>query len=426
MSTLRLRPLPSPYARALLTVAVVALALGIVLGRPDAAVLAIPLVWTLALSGHRALPREVTVVARVEPPVCFEGELSVLHVTIDGWPGPCRMDLDLPSGLRMPPDERRTRKWLGLAPRANPRQTYGPRGEWHLRSTRWGRWSAGPLTLRLRSPDRLWQARLNPAPAVLTVYPHAQFAVLARDMAAGTHPRAGEHTTRLPGSGVEFAAIRPWTPGESLRRVNRRASERSGRLQLNAFADERAVDLVVCVDAYQAVGPPGHTTLDVSLRGAAGLAQSYVRAHDRVGAVAFGGALRWLGPDVGDRQFYRLAGLLLDVRRDETFLDPDVGRIPRTALPPRARVVVFSPLLDPRAVAVLRDLRMRGHSVVLVDPLVTRPHGSGQLRPVALRWWRLHRTGLEHEIARLGVPVVHWDGTRPLELPFRYVAVARR
>jgi len=50
------------------------------------------------------------------------------------------------------------------------------------------------------------------------------------------------------------------------------------------------------IDALSHTGPPGDNTLDLAVRGAAGLATAYLRAGDRVGAVALGGMLRRLVP----------------------------------------------------------------------------------------------------------------------------------
>ena len=92
------------------------------------------------------------------------------------------------------------------------------------------------------------------------------------------------------------------------------------------------------------------------MHGAAALATAYLRVSDRAGIVVLGGALRWLGPAQAMRQFYRIAEMMLQARYD-SFVTPDVGRIPRTALPPGTLVVAFSPLLDPRGFGAVTDLR---------------------------------------------------------------------
>ena len=171
--------------------------------------------------------------------------------------------------------------------------------------------------------------------------------------------RIGEHTGRAVGEGVEFAGIRPYLPGDQLRDVNRAVSIRRGQLHVNQRAAARAADLVVMIDAFGDAGPVSERSLDLAVHGAAALVTAYLRVSDRAGLVVLGGLLRWLGPAAGDRQFYRIAEMMLAARYD-SFVTPDVGRIPRTALPPGTLVVVFSPLLDPRGFGAIADLRQRG------------------------------------------------------------------
>ena len=79
--------------------------------------------------------------------------------------------------------------------------------------------------------------------------------------------RIGEHQARTPGQGIEFAGIRDYVVGDRLRDVNWAVSSRRRRLHVNQRAADRAADLVVMLDAFSEVGPPGDSTLDVAVRG---------------------------------------------------------------------------------------------------------------------------------------------------------------
>jgi len=225
--------------------------------------------------------------------------------------------------------------------------------------------------------------------------------------------RIGEHTGRAVGDGVEFAGIRPYVPGDQLRDVNRAVSIRRGQLHVNQRAAARAADVVVMIDAFGPVddraGAVSERTLDLAVHGAAALVTAYLRVSDRVGLVVLGGLLRWLGPAAGDRQFYRIAEMMLAARYD-SFVTPDVGRIPRTALPPGTLVVVFSPLLDPRGFGAIADLRRRGFPLIVVDTLRDEPSpGTRADTRLALRLWRLDRTATRSGLRALGIPVLGWD-----------------
>ena len=224
--------------------------------------------------------------------------------------------------------------------------------------------------------------------------------------------RIGEHTGRAVGEGVEFAGIRPYVPGDQLRDVNRAVSIRRGQLHVNQRAAARAADLVVMIDAFGDAGPVCERALDVAVHGAAALVTAYLQVSDRAGLVVLGGLLRWLGPAAGDRQFYRIAEMMLAARYD-SFVTPDVGRIPRTALPPGTLVVVFTPLLDPRGFSALSDLRQRGFPLIVVDTLRDEPPAPARADArLALRLWRLDRAATRLAPRALGVPAPRWpEGT---------------
>ena len=227
--------------------------------------------------------------------------------------------------------------------------------------------------------------------------------------------RIGEHTGRAVGEGVEFAGIRPYLPGDQLRDVNRAVSIRRGQLHVNQRAAARAADLVVMIDAFGDAGPVSERTLDLAVHGAAALVTAYLRVSDRAGLVVLGGLLRWLGPAAGDRHFYRIAEMMLAARYD-SYVTPDVGRIPRTALPPGTLVVVFSPLLDPRGFGAIADLRQRGFPLIVVDTLRDEPPpGTRPDARLALRLWRLDRTATRTALRNLGVPVLQWSESTELD-----------
>jgi uncharacterized protein (DUF58 family) len=84
--------------------------------------------------------------------------------------------------------------------------------------------------------------------------------------------------------------------------------------------------------------------------------------------------------------------------------------------------VAFSPLLDQRFVESLRDLRERGFSLIVVDVLNVSPPRPrftvrGQTDELARRLWHMEQQAIRFSLRELGVPVVHWDGTTPLDLP---------
>lgn len=404
-----LRWLPSRHARRLLTLAALSLVLGLLLGRVDVVAFAAVCLAPYALARRHPWPQRATVQVRTSTQRCFEGE---------------PVDVTVLVGMGQPVDQLR----VGLAPGPGV-QVDGRRAALGVvgvdaiempctvRMPRWGTRQIGTVQVDALVGGRLVATRLQVRDTgAIAVFP--QPAAMARlSSPAGRTDRTGDHIARTSGPGVEFTGIRPFVLGDSQRRINWAVSTRRRALHVNESAAERAIDVVVAVDAFGDVGPPGASSLDLTVRGATGVVRHFLRTHDRVGLVAIGGWLRWITADVGDRQFYRVAETILDVLGRESFIDPDLERIPRTALPPGAVVVFFSPLLDPRAIRAVQDLRGRGHSVTIVDVLTTEPAIEKKVAHdrIALRLWRLERAALRHQFAGVGIVVVGWSGTEPLD-----------
>lgn len=391
---------PAPLAGRLATVGVLALLGALLLRSPALAVVAAPCLGALA-AGRRRRPGSLPVSVSVSTSRCVEDEPIEVAVSWRAQPplGGCALRLVLPERLR---GEESAQPVLVPA---------GAAGEvsWVLRPPRWGRWTLGPLRLVTRSPGRLELAEAYLPCGELAVYPPA---ALAQRLPVPPLllERFGAHGSRRAGHGVEFAGVRPYVTGDVVRRVNWAVSARRGRLHVTQFAAERAADVVLVVDATSDVGPVGASSLDLAVRGTAGIAQSYLRAGDRVGVVALGGPVRWMRPAPGARQLYRVVEAVLDMRAGESYVDPSVARLPRTALPAGALVIVLTPLVDVRVIEALRDLRQRAHPVVAVDLLRSEPvpRRGSTVEALALRLWRLERIALTVELEAIGVVVVPW------------------
>ena len=398
---------PSPRAANLATAALLGLLAAILTGHAALVLLAAPALGALALMPRRRPPApDVTVV--LSGARCFEGEEVTVTATI-GVPGGHPLD-EITAELVPAP---RVTLLSGPAVQVFLREGRVT-ATWVVRPGRWGRYPPGAVLARagLGGAQVLIRAESDP----LEVFPRPA-RMRPRLVPAELLRRIGEHTGRAVGAGTEFASLRPYQPGDQLRDVNRAVSIRRGQLHVNQRAAERAADLVIMIDAFGlGEGAVADRTMDLAVHGAATLAAAYLRVSDRAGVVVLGGALRWLGPAHGDRQFYRIAELLLQARYD-SWVTPDLDRIPRTALPPGTLAVIFSPLLDPRGLAALTDLRRRGFPLIVVDtlrdepPAVARPAEAG----LALRLWRLDRAATRSALRALGVPVLAWTDDAELD-----------
>ena len=296
---------------------------------------------------------------------------------------------------------------------------------------RCGRWGSHDLGLiRLRAHDLLglftWED---------TVVRHEQLRVYPRPEALrrlvspiATQAAIGSEVARAKGDGLEFADLRPFVPGDRVRSVNWRASARRGDLVVNERHPERNADIVVFLDTF--VDARGHdaSSLDRAVRATSTLATHYLERRDRVGLVALDGTLRWLQPGTGLAQSYRLVDALLETEVVFTYAWKDANIIPARTLPPRALIIAVTPLLDPRGIAALLDLRARGRDLVVleVSPLDLVEPSTGQDDDLAYRLWCLRREELVSRFTRLGVAVGRWNGESPIGPLLEEVRVFRR
>ena len=399
----------TPRARNLATAALLGLLAAIVTGHAALVLLAAPALGALALMPRRRPPGELAVDVALSAARCFEGE-DVTVIARVRSPGGRPLDEIVIELAAAPPVTRTsgtgTQTFL---------QADAATARWVIRPARWGRYPPAVVRVACRAGLGGVQASALVRADPLDVFPRPA-RLRPRLVPAELLRRIGEHTGRAVGAGVEFAGLRPYQPGDQLRDVNRAVSIRRGQLHVNQRAAARAADLVVMIDAFGDPGPVADRALDLAAHGAAALTTAYLRVGDRAGFVVLGGVLRWLGPASGDRHFYRIAEMMLRARY-ESFVTPDVGQIPRTALPPGTLVVAFSPLLDPRALGALTDLRQRGFPVIVVDTLRDEPppEPPRAMARIALRLWRLDRAATRAALADVGVPVFGWDSGTELD-----------
>jgi uncharacterized protein (DUF58 family) len=299
--------------------------------------------------------------------------------------------------------------------------------EVELRST-WGSWSVGDIRVRARDRFGLvwWEARFDRARPLRTFPQPERLRHLVRP--AHTQAAVGSEVAPLRAEGLEFADTRPFVAGDRLRSVNWRASARLGELVVNERHPERNTDVVLFLDSFTDAGVDGRGIIGQAVRAAATLAELYLARRDRVGLVAFGGTLRWLEPGGGMVQHYRLVDALLETRVRFSYAWKDVNVIPARTLPSRALVIAVTPLLDPRAVTALVDLRARGFDLAVVEVSADAyaARGDDPLDDLAWRLWQLRRVALRSHLQALGVGVCTWDEQTPLDAALEGVRSFRR
>jgi len=403
-----LRWRPSPLTRTLVTCATAALAVAVVGGYWQLVAFAAPLVGVLvSISWQHQVPK-VHVYGEPGSHRCFESEESRLDVWAVAETPNVAVDLTIEAvdGMRLETVE----------PAAGRKQTVT------VTADTWGRYpivgrvkvlARGGLILGTGTADAANVFVFPLAPPQSTAIPRTELL-----------DRLGTHLTRHIGPGVEYADVRRYVPGDQLRTVNWPVSARRGSLHVTQRLTDRAADVVVLVDGYRQPPGPATEATDRVVRGAVQVVQSALRSGDRAGVVVLGDRHpRWLGADIGRRQFYRILDAVLTAGDD---FETTPGTLaPRAAMPTGAIVIAFSTLLDTEFALALIDLRKRGHTVVAVDVLEGAPFEDERDGLVG-RMWSLQRSFMYRDMRTIGVDVVSWRGDATLDQAMQLVPDHRR
>ena len=244
-----------------------------------------------------------------------------------------------------------------------------------------------------------------------------------------TQAFSGNQVARSRGEGIEFADLRPFTPGDRVRRVNWRATARRGVPWVNEAHPERNSDVVIFLDTFAEARRTDTGTLDLGVRAAAALAGHYLKEKDRVGLVVLRGR-----PQLAHG--YRRADAAL----------PHRGLAARRR--DRAQLRVEGPRRASRSHAAAACARDRAQSVArrACGRRAARPPGTtvrpGRARGVsvsvrrggpdrdrvscAYRLWRLRREGLRSRYAARGIAIAEWREGVPMEAVMEEVRGFRR
>ncbi|WP_077099156.1 DUF58 domain-containing protein [Mycobacterium terramassiliense] len=390
----------SPLTRAMATCAGVALAAAVIGARWQLIAFAAPLLGVLcSISWQRPAPK-IRVHGEPDSQRCFETERARLKVWVTQENAPSgeaavALTVSPVAGMELEAVESDTRHAKAVAATAQ----------------RWGRY---PVRARIEVLARggLLTGTATVDAADILVFPLTppQSTPIPQTELLD---RLGAHLTRHIGPGVEYADIRPYVPGDQLRAVNWPVSARRRQLHVTQRLTDRAADVVVLIDTYRQPAGPATEATERVVRGAAQVVQTALRHGDRAGIVALGGNRpRWLGADIGQRQFYRVLDTVLAA--GDQFENTTGTLAPRAAVPVGAIVIAFSTLLDTEFALALIDLRKRGHVVIAVDILDSSPF-EAQQDPLIDRMWALQRSAMYRDMATVGVDIVGWRGDSTLD-----------
>jgi uncharacterized protein (DUF58 family) len=413
-----MRASASPTLLSWVVIGAAAAMAAVVLGEPAIAALGAPFAVAAAAGIALARAPRLRVTAAIASDRMLEGDETSVAYHVRAGNGAEWLDLRavLPGGLVAEPEV--AAHIVRIAP-GDHRDVVVP-----VRAVQWGGQLAGGARVRATGlVGAVWFTGVAPAEAPVRVLPGIE-RLRTLVAPARTQAAVGPRRSGARGEGLELAEVRPWAPGDRVRRLHWRATARRGAPYVAERHPERAADVLIFVDTFADLPGAREGALTLAVRAAAGLADAHLRARDRVGVVTFGGFVHRLAPGSGVMHALRIADALASSEVFMSYVAHDVAMVPPAILPARALVLAITPLLDERGARALLDLCARGHDLAVIE--VDAPALVGPRRDAAARLWVLRRAAMRARLAELGATTAIWDGVRPLETVLEEVVASRR
>lgn len=414
----------TPLGLSVVTLVAWGVVLGMLSGRAELIVMVVPLLLGLLRATRADAPGACSLAHEVSAQRVVEGDRVRVTVTVTATRSLPLVELFEP----LPPTVRlvagRNRSLVTLARQGHAEWTYD------VECVRRGPLNLGIVHVRVWDRPGLRAREIVVRdPKLVRVYPQP-LAVRRLPRPRRTQTAVGNYVAPSVGEGLEPGDIRPFVPGDRVRHVNWRASLRWQRLYVTQYQQERNADVVLMLDSLAEAGEAPVTTLDVSIRAAASLAAAYLQRKDRVGFIEYGGFFRSVRPGSGRLQYERVLEALFRADVHFSWVTREIALVPKRVLPPQALVIAISPLLEPRFEKAVLDLAARGFDVVFVSPspipLVRRAMPTSPTVDLACRLWAIERRARADALRRLGLPIVEWDPTEPLDVALDRIATHRR
>lgn len=224
-----------------------------------------------------------------------------------------------------------------------------------------GRFAFGDLHVRVLGPLGLaWHERRLPAAVEVSVFPDMRGAsrLLLSD-AALDFVNLGLRQLRRDGRGSEFARLRDYAQGDSVRDVDWKATARRGRPVTRVMESERSQTVLIGVDAGRSMAArvDGLTKLDHAVNAALFLAFVAVKNGDRVGLVVFAdGVKSYLAPGAGRLQYRKIVDALYTAKTNLTYVDYlALFKELNVRLVKRSLLCVFTDFIDEDQAATMVD-----------------------------------------------------------------------
>jgi uncharacterized protein (DUF58 family) len=252
-------------------------------------------------------------------------------------------------------------------------------------------------------------------PTAFSVYPVLEEVKRFPFGRMSVRPIQGVIRSKAPGRGTDFFEIRDYGPGDEFKRINWKASARTGMLLSNEYDWERMADIYMVLDSTSSSA----YFLRDYVRTCVALIDFFLRMGNRVGLVVIGKFWNWVRSGSGRRQLVRLVDNLIEERPgDPLTLSYHVENTMRV-IPQVSTVILLSSLRDDRMRELAERMMARRQRIMAVMPSATTV--SLKASRVDTPWAALAKELVKLErgnalkfLKQIYLPAIEWDPRMPI------------
>lgn len=228
----------------------------------------------------------------------------------------------------------------------------------------------GPVAMRIWDPSLLfWRTYRTGVTAEVRVAPGIPRLTHGVDPRRATLAWIGEIRSLRKGQGAEFHGIGEAPPGHPARRLNFRATARTGVPMANEFHADLSGDAVICIDAREVAMQGGEQdTVEHGIKVALGLTRRILEHGNRVGIILEENSVRWVFPGTGRAHLTRIHELLTRAGKGGKSDLSKMGRLILHLFPRGAHVILITPLLDSGSMLMAGTLLRKGVDLTIISP----------------------------------------------------------
>jgi len=142
-----------------------------------------------------------------------------------------------------------------------------------------------------------------------------------------TELMAGEHVSAFKGRGLEFNAVREYTPGDDVRLIDWNVTARMDQPFIKEYIEERELNVMLMVDVSSSgeFGSTGKFKNEISAEVASILAFAAIRNNDKIGLIVFSNKIEhYIPPKKGKAHVWNIIRTILNYQPEGRLTDLNI------------------------------------------------------------------------------------------------------